>query len=327
MDPSFYGGGKPGDCAERPEHAYVSGFSRALKKLFRETLRMTVRRMPYGGHRLVNKLNPSLAVDTPVMCQFDGQWMEVNLHDHIQKELYYFGTYEPVEQAFFIRYLKTGMTVVDIGAHIGLYTLLAAKRIGQEGKVIAFEPVPGNFQRLKRNIELNGWKNVVLEQYALSQIDGEATILLPDYANSGVPSIGTFQNHGEWREALRVRTSTLDSYVAAHSISRVDLVKMDIQGAEIWALQGMQQVLSAREGCSPDVLCELHPGWLEEGFNSSPIEVKQLLHKCGYTMYRIVGTDALEHVPPDSPHKSSDMLFCTKASARKLRARFGMRVR
>jgi FkbM family methyltransferase len=297
-----------------------------MKTLLRESLRSVVRHMPKGGSRLVGLLNPYLATDEMIPSEFDGQKVELSLRDHIQQQLYFFGGFESEETAFFTHYIREGMTFVDVGANIGVYTLLGAKRVGAAGKVIAFEPVPATFRLLKRNVELNGWANVVLEQLGISQAEGVTEIYIPAYNNMGVPSIGKFQNRSPWKETIPIRTVTLDRYASEHQIARVNLVKMDIQGAEIFALRGMRRLLSEPPGVAPDLMCELHPGWLEDGFGSSPEEVRALLREHGYSMYEIAAPETLKRIPPGARRESNDMMFCTKVSEEGLRAAFGYEV-
>lgn len=151
------------------------------------------------------------------------------------------GDYEPVETAHLKKTLKPGDTFVDVGANIGWYTILAAKLVGPEGKVYAFEPEPENFKFLKRNVELNGLKNVVLEQKALSNEVGTLKMYLHE-ENQGRHSIALV--HDEKR-FIEVEAFPFDEYVKGKDL-QIDFMKIDTEGAEGFILDGMKETLSAQ---------------------------------------------------------------------------------
>jgi FkbM family methyltransferase len=305
----------------------MTRLSTDARAALRGGVRVIVQRLPLVAHRLVNVVNPYLAGDDPVIVGFEGQWMELDLRDHVQKEVYYFGRYEQTEQIVFISCLRPGMVVFDVGAHVGVYTLIAARSVGKEGRVIAFEPVPDNFRRLRRNVELNRWKNVVTEEYAVSDRGGEEQILLPCYPNSGVSSVGKFVNRGEWKGSIPVKGISLDAYCESRGIERIDLIKMDIQGGEILAIRGMRKILCGDDRQAPDLFCEIHPEWLANGFQSSALEVMELLRGNGYRAFRLLGGHVVEYLPGGSAVQTSQMCFFSKASDSALQTRFGLQVK
>lgn len=123
-----------------------------------------------------------------------------------------------------------GNTVLDIGANIGYYTLIMSKLVGSTGKVYAFEPEPKNFEILKKNIELNKLDNVILEQKALSDIDGVTYLELSK--DSGQHRLS---DHG-----VKVESITLDSYFQG---GEIDFIKMDAEGSEYKIFKGMKNAL------------------------------------------------------------------------------------
>ena len=130
---------------------------------------------------------------------------------------------------------KQGQIVIDVGAHIGLYTLQAAREVGPSGTVISVEPDPQSFRILKDNIALNHLDNVIAVNAALSEIPGEMTF----YACTD-PSLSGFelQPDARLREVTVVRTATLDELLSACGVSEVDWIKIDVEGAETKVLQG-----------------------------------------------------------------------------------------
>lgn len=186
--------------------------------------------------------------------------------------------YEPTETAFFLRSLRPGQTVVDVGANIGYYTLLFARAVGPSGRVYAFEPEPNNFELLQTNVELNGYQNVVLENAAVSASPGTLRLFLND------GNLGDHQTYdaGEGRAAVEIRAASLDEYFAANR-APIDFIKMDIQGWEPAALAGMRGVLDA----NPDVVLvtELWPkGMHAAGFDARSYAAE--LEDLGFALFQ-----------------------------------------
>lgn len=162
-----------------------------------------------------------------------------------------YGTWEPEVTNVVSAIVKPGMTVIDLGAHIGYYTLIFAKRVGPAGRIAAFEPLPANFGLLTKNIGLNQLHNVeIFPQAAFSRI-GEVIVNVPDdVPNSGDASVC----HARGTKQLSVPAITLDSFCASKGF-RPDIVKMDVEGAEYDVLIGAQQTITR---CHPKMLIELH---------------------------------------------------------------------
>ena len=145
------------------------------------------------------------------------------------------GKYEEETTRLLRRLTGPGMTVLDVGAHIGYYTLLAARQAGPEGKVYAFEPELENHALLLENIELNGYQNVVPVKMAVSDRTGTADLILTAL-DSGRHSM---YHHGLPEQgSLAVETTTLDAFVESLDWPRIDLVKIDVEGAELSRLGG-----------------------------------------------------------------------------------------
>ncbi|MDA1096056.1 MAG: FkbM family methyltransferase [Chloroflexi bacterium] len=150
------------------------------------------------------------------------------------------GAWEPGVTRLFEQMLRPGMVVVDAGAHIGYFTLLAARLVGPTGKVYAFEPVPSSFALLQKNVELNGYTNVTLRQMAVSD-GGERTMTFYVHANP-VGSSFYAETLGKSDDAIEVGVTSLDSFFEREAWPNVDLIKMDIEGAEPEAVAGMAQL-------------------------------------------------------------------------------------
>ncbi len=146
-------------------------------------------------------------------------------------------THEPVTTRWFR--VEPRDTVVDVGAHIGRYTLMAATKAS---KVIAVEPDPSSFQLLKANVALNGFSNVVVVPEALSSTRGTRLLRLASRDNTGTSSISpdgvAEPTVGEISAEVRVRSDTLDHLVETFHVRRIDWLKIDVEGHEIEVLRG-----------------------------------------------------------------------------------------
>jgi len=184
------------------------------------------------------RLYPGHPLDTRLR---NGCRIHCDLRDHVSRFIYFHGLYEPIETYFFFHLLSPGATVIDAGANIGQYTLLAATRVGPTGSVHSFEPVPATFAVLSKHVRSNGLTNVTLNRLALWNAAGTVRLGLEnqEQLNTGSYSIGV----GDAAEAITAPAVCLDEYAATHGLQRIDMIKMDIEGAELFALQGMRTVL------------------------------------------------------------------------------------
>lgn len=148
------------------------------------------------------------------------------------------GTWEPDESRVLGNLLRSGDVAIDIGAHVGWYTMVFANRVGETGRVIAFEPAPENFSLLKMNVELNDKTNVRLENVALGDRSGEV-VLRRDGDNFGDHYV-RFGQANESGKGVAVRCVTLDELALPQ---RIRLIKLDCQGSEPAILAGATNAL------------------------------------------------------------------------------------
>jgi len=197
--------------------------------------------------------------------------------------LYYNGSHEPHVSSLFCSLLNNGMTVVDVGALIGYYTLLAAKRVGDNGRVLAFEPSPTAFSLLLKNIKINNRNNIKAFKYAVSDKNGKKTFDLSRLSFA----------HTKSSDTIVVNTVFIDSFLHSLSIEDVDLVKIDVEGAELEVLRGMRKILSRGK---VKIICEVHPDGLSSlGYSNEDVE--NILKEYSYKIY-LISPDGL--IPTDS---------------------------
>jgi FkbM family methyltransferase len=195
------------------------------------------------------------------------------------------GNWEPEETALFIRVVKPGDTVVDAGANVGYYTVIASRLVGDKGKVYAFEPEPANFALLQKNVRLNGLTNVVLEQKALSNRKGILKLFLAG-ENKGDHRI--YQPEGESRPTVDVEAVRLDEYFKDQERA-IDVLKMDTQGAEGMILEGMTGLLEGRTD-GPTIFMEFWPYALK-GMGTDAGDLLKKLQSHHYKLYDISPKD------------------------------------
>jgi len=173
----------------------------------------------------------------PPLAEVLGHQMYLDKLDSLR--LGVFGIHEPVETRWIQEHVPVGGVAIDIGANIGYHTLLLARQVGPTGHVYAFEPDPDNFALLSRNVTLNGYNNVTLEQAALS--DSTGTLRLYQSARN----LGDHRpfDSGDGRPFVEVSALQLDEYLNAYR-DRLDYVKMDNKGGEAAALAGMCRLLA-----------------------------------------------------------------------------------
>ena len=164
------------------------------------------------------------------------------------------GYWEKHETEMFKKVIKEGMTVVDIGAHIGYYTIIAANLVGKKGKIYAFEPEPENYSLLVKNIEINGYQNIIPVKKAVSNKVGTAKLFL------GTSALHTILESKGNNQSIEVETTTLDGFFTEKE--KIDVIKMDAEGAEYMILQGMRRLLEDNNDLI--ILTEFYPALLKK---------------------------------------------------------------
>jgi len=152
--------------------------------------------------------------------------------------------------------IKPGDVVLDIGANIGYFTLIFAKLVENSGKVFSFEPESKNFKILKKNIEVNGYSNVVLEQKIVSNNDGQTTLYISDKAGSH-----RIHQPDNYVESIDIDCISLDNYAQRNSIKKIDFIKIDVEGAEFNVLQGLQKIINSNKNIT--LLVEFSPNQIK----------------------------------------------------------------
>jgi FkbM family methyltransferase len=169
---------------------------------------------------------------------------------------YWLGTYEPELQESIEKLVKPGMVVFDVGANLGYVSLLLARKVGESGKVFAFEALPSNIDRLRKNLEVSGFSKIV-EVVPAAVVDSERPVRFLVGPSGGM---GKAEGSAGRQDVLYVQADevvglSLDAFVFRMGNPVPQVVKMDIEGGEVLALPGMRRLLNEAR---PLLLMELH---------------------------------------------------------------------
>jgi FkbM family methyltransferase len=205
--------------------------------------------------------------------------------------------------------MNNGDCIFDVGANLGEVSANAAKLVGPHGRVIAFEPYPANFDLLAKNVELNGFENLMIVNKGVGSENGKLKMVVADESNAGMNRISDnpVSDEGNTTEVEVVR---LDDFVDQIGLEDIDLIKIDVEGFEMNVLRGAETVLSTLR---PKLFLEVIDNYLRlQG--SSANEVLQFLESLHYEL-----TYAASGNPVDSRDNFSDTQFDVVALPKKVR--------
>lgn len=252
--------------------------------------------------------------ETQILCRtYFGKRMRVCPSDFVENRICFFGIWEPNITALFCAFLQPGDVVIDIGANIGYYTLLASHLVGMKGKVYTVEPSPSIRVRLEENLQLNSISNVTVLPYAAWHESGRATLHIAP-KNRGASTLCPLTDAIAEESVDLVR---LDDILLPQDYSRIRIIKLDIEGAETHALQGLTRLFVQNQQLA--IICEVTPSSLMKLGSSAELLFK-LLQSYGFRPYLINNDYTAEGyirsaraqlpVPiRDIPQKPADVLF------------------
>jgi FkbM family methyltransferase len=264
-----------------------------------------IRTLPFGRYQLSNAI--ARLASRPFVARLPrdlgGARFICDLQDTIAREVCFTGRYEPQETQLAARLLGPGMSAVDVGANWGYFTLVCAHLVGAAGRVLALEPHPRLAAMLQENVRAN----------RLSQVD---VLAIAAGVERGYPAfVGFDERSGNWGLSRAARPSetadfecasaSLDSLVDGRRGDRVDLVKMDIEGGEADAIEGMSRGLAARR--YRYVLLECHPAELARIGRSVEHCLEPFL-RAGYRGWRVDHSPAMHRRAAAGPVPADDLL-------------------
>jgi FkbM family methyltransferase len=206
-----------------------------------------------------------LGIDKSIMLKFDVPTYGYKVYCPINKED--FAIMSRHEDEIIDHFnTKQGDIVVDVGAHMGKYTIIASKRVGANGKVIAIEAHPGNYEMLNRNIKLNGLTNVTTLNYAVYSKESKIKLYMPgEKSNHTIYNTLISSRATDEEKFVEVNADTLDSLLQQGGITHAEVnwIKIDVEGAEFEVLKGAHDIMSNSNNIT--FLIEIHN--LEDGKN------------------------------------------------------------
>ncbi|MBP1701692.1 MAG: hypothetical protein H6Q38_799 [Chloroflexi bacterium] len=226
-------------------------------KLLPDGFKQAIYRHPQFARSIRQVLNRAAPLGLTEVEVAAGGLAGARLYLDLQAEKYYWlGTYEPELQTAVADFVQSGDVVYDVGANIGFVTLLFARAVMERGRVYAFEPLPENQDRLRRNLELNRVQDWV-EPVAAAVVDRQQVVEFltgPSHKMGKVQGSAGHENM-PYGAPIRVEGISLDEFAAETGRLPPDLIKLDIEGGEVLALPGMERLLRQ---VRPLVFLELH---------------------------------------------------------------------
>ena len=266
-----------------------------MKKAFLKLTEIMARCLPDGIKRAIYRFRPlarllrkglnssvpqGVAPVTVAAGDLRGARMELDMH--IEKD-YWLGTYELELQQAIRHFVKPGMTAFDVGANIGYISLLLSKAVGADGEVLSVEALPANIKRLQWHAAMNAFAaNVTVLHAAVVDASKPVTFLVHNSTSMGKAVGSAGRSAEKYANEITVDGVSLDDLVYKHGNPAPDVIKMDIEGGEVLAMQGMKRLLREKR---PLMMVELHG-------HEAARAVWQTLFAAGYTFHRMQ-----EHYP------------------------------
>lgn len=270
----------------------------------RPTSRIVARQRLWGHFKALN-------VQEPVRIRWvEGLKLNLVLGNDQSRCLFVCGSFEPNEFAFLQKALARDAVFIDIGANEGFYTVFAAHLVGPLGRVIAVEPSPREHARLACNIAINRLSNVSLVKRGLGARKGKALLHIADPEHNGQNTLGDFGHSGVTAvDHVAIDLTDLDSLTQEQVLGKVDVIKMDVEGAEFEVIKGGLKTLERHK---PTLLFELFEEALRKQGTSSEAVLAQLA-ELGYSFYAFSESTGLP-VPLEKLDSSSQNLVAVHRS-------------
>ena len=245
------------------------------------------------------------------IVEIEGRKMFTQNNDGLALSI--FKIYEPNQTKIVKKYVHEGDVVIDVGAHVGYYTLLMAQLVGKNGKVYSFEPDPVNFELLKKSVEINGFENVVLIQKAVSDTTEKIKLFLGDN-DSAINRIYDAKL-GDAKKSIDVESVTIDEYFKEND-KLFNFIKIDSEGSEAKIINGMEKFLTKNRKLI--MMTEFFPFLIKKSWDEKKQNLKSL-ENSGFELYNIlddnketnkINSESFLKIEPDSEYCTN--LLCKK---------------
>jgi len=259
---------------------------------------------PHRGLKYFLKAANSLSIANKTYKKrlHNNFFMLLNPTEHIQQQLFWYGYYEKELGDLLKKLIKPDHIFIDIGANLGYFSLLVAAS-SPTVKVISFEPVDEHFRKINANIAVNDIKNISVFHAAVGDIAEEKEMFISGADNSGMSSFHEPENYSGKKE--KVKVVTLDDWIKTSGLSKVDIIKLDIEGSEVAALRGMKEVL---QNFKPVVIVEINPETLAM-FNLKPLHIYDYFKQLGFVGFIVLEKGLLKRINQTEYNQTINVLF------------------
>jgi FkbM family methyltransferase len=259
---------------------------------------------PHRGLKYFLKAARSLGIaDKTYKKKLPGNFcMLLNPTEHIQQQLFWYGSYEKELGNILKKIIKPQDIFLDIGANIGYFSLLVANNV-PTAKIFSFEPMKELFEKLEKNVLINGFKNIKAINIAIGNVNEDRELFLSGTDNLGMSSFKQPENFSGQKE--KVKVVTIDEWFKTSGLSRIDIIKIDVEGYELSALKGMKEVL---QNFKPLVIVEINPATLTL-FDLIPPDIYNYLNQLNFEGYIINEAVELTHWEGEEINLTSNALF------------------
>ncbi len=249
-----------------------------------------------------------------VMSWIDGLVLRIYPGNEVFRSLFVRGIYDPNIVVVINTLLSKGSVFIDVGANMGYFSLLASSVVDKFGHIIAIEPSSRDYARLVDNVKINNLTNIISTYHiAISDVSGSAKLAVACEERSALNTLGSeFSFKGvDKLEIENVRVLSIDELVSDTKLTRVDVLKLDIEGSELKALQGARNVI---EKFRPAIMLGVNENSLK-ACGTDHKEIQQILKEMRYRAYKLVEspTFALELIP-DLEKERAKVVFCLHES-------------
>jgi len=237
------------------------------------------------------------AIASPITGNFN---IKLDTKNFIDASIYYIGDYEGYLKTQFKRLIKPNNVILDIGANIGFHTLYFAELTGNNGKVIAFEPIPINFAALENNISLNNLPQIVSVNKALGNTNSQMNIHVDKQTQN--PGAFSLFEHGVKNTIIECVKG--DDYLLDNNTKKVDFIKLDVEGFELEVLKGLAETIKQS---NPIIIFEYDYNY-QSKVNDDPRAILHFLKTFSYSFFIIDGYGNLKHLNIADDLKSTEIL-------------------
>ena len=240
----------------------------------------------------IGKLLFKLSTKSQSVVEIEGHRMVLASNGKYAPIRMAMGEYETETTQLFRNRIKPGMSILDIGAHVGYYSLLAASLVGPKGRVFSFEPDQDNYGLLVHNIELNGYDNITAVNQAVCDVSSSRTLFISALDN-GRHSM--YHQRQPESGSVTVSATTADDYFETIGWPKIDFIKLDVEGSELDVFRGMPTLLE--RSLELMIIMELNPKLLENA-NVVALDLLNDVMKMGFTLHRVEeDTNPIELTP------------------------------